>query len=128
SNPTTQGVSIRNAGGSGAGRTLVMQDGIPLNDPFGGWVQWARVLPIEMQSVEIFRGGGSSLYGSGALSGAVNIISRRAPRGAFVSAEAYAGSQRTASASVFTGYGSDRWEASLAAGSYYTRGYIPVEA
>src|SRR5690606_40256505 len=84
SNPTTQGVSIRNAGGSGAGRTIVMQDGIPLGDPFGGWVQWARVLPIEMQSVEIFRGGGSSLYGSGALSGAVNIISRRAPQGAFI--------------------------------------------
>lgn len=37
-NPTAQGVSLRGIGPSGASRTLVLLDGVPLNDPFGGWV------------------------------------------------------------------------------------------
>ncbi|WP_312128137.1 TonB-dependent receptor plug domain-containing protein [Brevundimonas sp.] len=37
-NPTTQGLSLRAIAPSGAGRTLVTLDGVPLNDPFGGWV------------------------------------------------------------------------------------------
>ena len=45
-NPTTQGVSLRGIGPSGVSRTLVLLDGVPLNDPFGGWVYWSRV-PLE---------------------------------------------------------------------------------
>ena len=37
-NPTTQGVTLRGVSGSGASRTLVLADGVPLNDPFGSWV------------------------------------------------------------------------------------------
>src|SRR5258705_664446 len=36
-NPTTQGVSMRGMGGSGASRALVLADAVPLGDPFGGW-------------------------------------------------------------------------------------------
>ncbi|MCA1732903.1 MAG: Plug domain-containing protein, partial [Acidobacteria bacterium] len=38
--PTAQGVSLRGVGASGASRALVIDDGVPLNDPFGGWVYW----------------------------------------------------------------------------------------
>ena len=38
--PTTQGVSLRGIGPSGVSRTLVLLDGVPFNDPFGGWVYW----------------------------------------------------------------------------------------
>ena len=41
-NPTSAGVSLRNTGATAASRTLVLLDGIPQNDPFGGWVYWAR--------------------------------------------------------------------------------------
>ncbi|MEO6193359.1 MAG: TonB-dependent receptor plug domain-containing protein, partial [Thermoanaerobaculia bacterium] len=41
--PTSQGVSLRGLGPSGASRTLVLFDGVPLNDPFGGWVYWNRL-------------------------------------------------------------------------------------
>ena len=34
-----------------------MYDGVPLNDPFGGWVQWNRVSQIAVESVEVLRGG-----------------------------------------------------------------------
>jgi outer membrane receptor for ferrienterochelin and colicin len=42
-NPTAQGVSLRGLGPSGASRSLVLLDGVPLNDPFGGWVTWSKV-------------------------------------------------------------------------------------
>ena len=44
-NPTTQGVSLRAIGSTGASRTLVLWDSIPINDPFGGWVYWTRIDP-----------------------------------------------------------------------------------
>src|SRR4051812_19742940 len=42
-NPTTQGVSLRGIAGSGASRALVTLDGVPQNDPFGGWVIWSGI-------------------------------------------------------------------------------------
>lgn len=79
-NPTTQGVSLRGAGASGASRTLVLNDGIPLNDAFGGWVYWDRVSRRAVEQIEVVRGGGSDLYGSDALSGVINVISRSISR------------------------------------------------
>ncbi len=74
-NPTTQGVSLRNLGPNGAGRTLVLLDGIPLNDPFGGWVAWTKPPGLNLALVEIVRGGGSSTWGSAALGGTVQLLS-----------------------------------------------------
>jgi outer membrane receptor protein involved in Fe transport len=75
-NPTTQGASARGVGGSGASRLLVLEDGIPLNDPFGGWVFWDRVPRITLDRAEMLRGGGSALYGSDAFSGVVDLVTR----------------------------------------------------
>ena len=55
-NPTTQGVSLRGVGASGASRALVLADGIPLNDPFGGWIYWGRVPSESISQVEDLRG------------------------------------------------------------------------
>jgi outer membrane cobalamin receptor len=76
--PTTQGVSLRGIGSSGASRTLVLWDGIPVNDPFGGWVYWDRFSPLEMQSVEISRGASTSIFGDRALGGVIGLFSRPA--------------------------------------------------
>ena len=76
-NPTAQGVSLRGVGASGASRSLVLFDGVPLNDVFGGWILWSRVAPIAVERIEVLRGGASSLYGSDSLSGAVNILPRK---------------------------------------------------
>jgi len=75
-NPTTQGVSLRGIGGSGASRTLVLWDGIPENDPFGGWIYWDRFAPAELERVEISRGASTSVFGDLAMGGAIDIISR----------------------------------------------------
>jgi outer membrane receptor protein involved in Fe transport len=74
SHPTTQGVSLRGIGPSGVSRTLVLLDGVPFNDPFGGWVYWTR-LPMERASrIEIVDGSSSSLYGNYAMGGVINVV------------------------------------------------------
>jgi outer membrane receptor protein involved in Fe transport len=75
--PTAQGVSLRGIGPSGASRALVLQDGVPINDPFGGWVQWARLPLLGIEQIEVMRGGGSALWGNGALGGVIHVIPRR---------------------------------------------------
>jgi outer membrane receptor protein involved in Fe transport len=75
--PTAQGVSLRGIGPSGASRALVLQDGVPINDPFGGWVQWSRLPILGIEQIEVMRGGGSALWGNGALGGVIHVIPRR---------------------------------------------------
>lgn len=68
-------VSVRGFYGGGEAEYLkVMIDGIPLNDLETGLVSW-NLLPVSsMSSVEVLRGGSSSLYGDAALGGVVNLI------------------------------------------------------
>ena len=74
SHPTAQGVSLRGIGPSGVSRTLVLVDGVPNNDPFGGWVYWSRV-PLESSDrIEVVDGSTSSLYGNYAMGGVINFI------------------------------------------------------
>ena len=75
--PTTQGVSLRGIGPSGQSRTLVLLDGVPFNDPFGGWVYWTRVPLLSVDRVEVTEGSTSSLYGNYAMGGVINIITNR---------------------------------------------------
>ena len=75
--PTTQGVSLRGIGPSGVSRTLVMLDGVPFNDPFGGWVYWTRVPLDNVDRVEVVDGTSSSVYGNYAMGGVINVMSER---------------------------------------------------
>ena len=73
-NPTTQGVSLRGIAGSGASRALVTLDGVPQNDPFGGWVIWTSLPPEAIAAARLVRGAGAGPYGAGALTGTVDLI------------------------------------------------------
>ena len=77
SHPTTQGVSLRGVGPSGVSRSLVLIDGVPFNDPFGGWVYWTRVPLDSVDRIEVVDGTSSSVYGSYALGGVINVVSAR---------------------------------------------------
>ena len=89
-NPTSQGISLRGLGSTAASRTLVLEDGVPLNDPFGGWIHWDE-LPIRaLDSVTLATGGGSDLYGSSALGGVIDVIPARPTTGLFDSQRALA--------------------------------------
>ena len=75
-NPTTQGISLRAIAPSGAGRALVTLDGVPLNDPFGGWVLWSQLPNEALSSLDIVRGAGAGPYGAGALTGVIQLRER----------------------------------------------------
>jgi outer membrane receptor protein involved in Fe transport len=74
--PTSQGLNLRGVGPSGVSRALVLRDGIPLNDPFGGWVYWRAVSTLGLDRIEIVPSGGSALFGNFALGGVMQMISR----------------------------------------------------
>lgn len=124
-NPTSQGVSLRGVGASATSRSLVLLDGIPLNDPFGAWVYWARVPREAIESIEVDNGGASDLYGGGALGGVVNLRTRTG-ESAYGSMELSYGSLDTPDVSFAGGVPLGRWTLNVAGQAYRTQGYIAV--
>ncbi len=124
-NPTSQGVSLRGIGASGASRALVLSDGVPLNDPFGGWVYWDRVPRESISTVEVVQGGASHLYGSTALAGLIDV-STKSPTSNHVSLSASYGNEFTPNGSLFMSGTHDGWSGSLATEIFRTDGYILV--
>ena len=126
SNPTAQGVSLRGLGASGASRALVLVDGLPLNDPFGGWVYWARVPRLSIDRLEVLRGGASDLYGTSALGGVVQMVTRPPGSGPVVDAELSAGGLGTYDGSLSAGGVRGDWGARASAQAFRTTGYVPI--
>jgi outer membrane receptor protein involved in Fe transport len=110
SNPTTQGVTLRGVSGSGASRTLVLSDGVPLNDPFGSWVYWNRIPQAAVDRVEVVRGATGDLYGAGALGGVVQVLTVQ-PSRSRARATFEGGSHDTFRGSLFGAAERDGWSA-----------------
>src|SRR3954469_19294335 len=125
-NPTSQGATLRALGGNASSRTLLILDGVPQTDPFGGWIAWPAFDPRRLGQVRVVRGGGSGANGPGALAGTIELDSAgpRELRG--VSGEIAYGSRDSvdgfAAAGVPLGAGFVTATASYARGD----GFIPV--
>lgn len=76
-NATIQGLGLRPLAPTGAGRAEVRLDGVPQNDPFGGWVAWGRLDPLFLDAVRLDRGGAGAGAGPLALTGAVDLVEAR---------------------------------------------------
>ncbi len=63
--------------GSNTSQVLILLDGRPVNDLGGGGFDLAEFTTNNVERVEVLPGGGSTLYGSGAIGGLINIITRR---------------------------------------------------
>ena len=125
-NPTTQGVTMRGLSASGASRSLVLVDGVPLNDPFGGWIYWDRVPQTALDRVEVVRGGTSDLYGANAVGGVVQVLTLSPSRPMLRGAAEYA-SRGTPRASLFGGGAREGWSG-FASGEWQTTdGYVIVK-
>jgi outer membrane receptor protein involved in Fe transport len=74
-NPTSQGATLRALGGNASSRALLLLDGVPQTDPFGGWVSWPAYDPQRLGTVRVTRGGGSGANGPGALAGTIELSS-----------------------------------------------------
>ncbi len=109
-NPTTQGVTLRGVSGSGASRTLVLADGVPLNDPFGSWVYWNRIPFAAVDRVEVVRGATGDLYGAGAMGGVVQLLTLQ-PTRTRLRATIDGGSHNTFRGSLFGGAEKNGWNA-----------------
>ncbi len=76
------GLSIVRLRGSEAGQTLVLIDGIRVGDPSstGGEFNFASMALTDIERIEVLRGPQSALYGSDAMGGVINIITRKGAR------------------------------------------------
>jgi vitamin B12 transporter len=73
SHGTISNVAIR---GSTAAQTLIMIDGVPVNDSATGSFDVSRLTTDNLDRIEVVRGSGGALYGSQAIGGVINLISR----------------------------------------------------
>ena len=74
-NPTSQGATLRALGGNASSRALLILDGVPQTDPFGGWISWPAYDPQRLGRARVTRGGGAVANGPGALAGTIELES-----------------------------------------------------
>ncbi|MBI3950758.1 MAG: TonB-dependent receptor [Acidobacteria bacterium] len=122
SQPTTQGVSLRGIGASGASRTLVMLDGVPHNDPFGNWVYWSKIPQSQIESIEVAEGGLSNIYGSSAMAGVINVVTKR-PEQKTIVVKAQGGMRETGDLDLFASHEFGPLAASIGGSLFRTGGY-----
>jgi outer membrane receptor protein involved in Fe transport len=126
-NPTTQGLSLRAIAPSGSSRALVTLDGVPQNDPFGGWVIWSALPPEDIEAVSVVRGAGAGPYGAGALTGVV-ALEERTPRPGDWAADVSAGSLNSARGAGVADIPLGTGELFASVSGETSAGWIPVDA
>lgn len=124
-NPTSQGVSLRGLGSTSASRSLVVFDNVPLNDPFGGWIHWEELPQLDIQSVEVVRGGASDLYGSAAIGGVISIEPVR-PKNSTLQFTSSGGSESTVDGALLGSLTLGKWSGLVTGGAVATDGYILI--
>ncbi|HEY7806339.1 MAG TPA: TonB-dependent receptor [Croceibacterium sp.] len=75
SNPSAQGVTLRALGGNATSRAQVLLDGVPMADPFFGYIPLSAIPPERLRDIIITRGGGTGPFGAGAVAGAIQLES-----------------------------------------------------
>ncbi len=102
-----------------------MLDGIPFNDPVGSWVYWSMIPLTQIEKIEIDEGGISSLYGSSAMAGVIDITTRR-PQASFFDMEGLWGTHGTADLDLFAGTRHGPISYSVAGSAFRTDGYVLI--
>ncbi|MEO8373824.1 MAG: TonB-dependent receptor [Sphingomonas bacterium] len=74
-NPSAQGVTLRSLGGNASSRALVLLDGVPIADPFFGYIPFNALVGDRLSGVRITRGGGAGAFGAGAVAGTIELAS-----------------------------------------------------
>ncbi|MBA4047556.1 MAG: TonB-dependent receptor [Sphingomonas sp.] len=74
-NPSAQGVTLRALGGNATSRALVLLDGVPIADPFFGHIPFNAIVPGQLGTVRVTRGGGAGAFGAGAVAGSIDLQS-----------------------------------------------------
>ncbi|MEQ1784392.1 MAG: TonB-dependent receptor [Hyphomonadaceae bacterium] len=109
--------------GAEANHTLVLLDGIDISSPDQGETDFSTLLTGDISRIEILRGPQSGLYGSNALAGVVNLISRREVDGRYLGASIEAGSFNTVQLEANAGIGDSDTYAAISANRLTSDGY-----
>ncbi|MEQ6334248.1 TonB-dependent receptor domain-containing protein [Sphingobium sp. MK2] len=107
-NPSAQGATLRALGGNASSRTLVLLDGVPMADPFFGYIPFSALVPDRLSVVRVTRGGGIGAFGAGAVAGTIELASATRDQLPGFAASAFYGSRDSTelSASVTPDLGS----------------------
>tara|TARA_R100001244_G_scaffold39766_6_gene35862 strand:- start:12232 stop:14334 length:2103 start_codon:yes stop_codon:yes gene_type:complete len=123
-NPTSQGVTLRGLGGNASSRALLILDGVPQADPFGGWVAWPGYEALALKSARITRGGGSGAEGQGAISGTIELFSDNV--GDLIDLGAAYGSRNSVDADLLFGRALGQGQLTISANYARGDGFIPI--
>ena len=93
SNPSAQGLTLRALGGNATSRTLVLLDGVPVADPFFGYIPLSALSPDRLSSAIVTRGAGSGAFGAGGVAGTIELNSASADERALLDGQFAAGSR-----------------------------------
>jgi len=118
-------VSLRGLGGNAASRTLVMLDGIPLNNPNSSEIFWSRIPKHQVERIEVVRGGGANSWGNLSMGGVINIVTER-PREGGLDFTGSLGYPLTIDAGLSASDVAGKWRYSAYAEYYDTDGYLSV--
>ncbi len=119
---TATGLFIR---GANSNQTLVLIDGMRINGSTAGSISFPAIDPAMIERIEILRGAASSLYGSDAIGGVVNIITKKGAQDRPLSAWANVGygSYETAKSSLGLSGASDGWDYSFSTSAATSKGF-----
>ncbi|MBC8118427.1 MAG: TonB-dependent receptor plug domain-containing protein, partial [Burkholderiaceae bacterium] len=108
--------------GAEANHTVVVVDGVKINDPFTSEVDFAHLLSAQIDRIEILRGPQSVLYGSEAIGGVISIFTKRGDPGVQFEASAEAGSFSTYDGTAAVRGAGAAWNYALSASGFSTDG------
>jgi len=94
-NPSAQGATLRALGGNASSRTLMLLDGVPIADPFFGYIPFSALVPDRLSAVRVTRGGGSGAFGAGAVAGTIELASADRDDLPLLSASGFYGSKNS---------------------------------
>lgn len=110
--------------GANSNHTKVLLDGVPLNDPTANRAfNFANLTLDNVERIEVLRGPQSTLYGSNAIGGVINVITRRGSGPAHGTVSAYSGSFDTWNTSASISGGDDVFYYSFAGSYFETDGF-----
>ncbi len=133
---TVPGLDVTESGGPGAttnvrlrganpGQTLVLIDGVRVNDPAAasGDFDFATLAPGLVDHIEVLKGPQSALYGSDAMGGVINIITRKGGGAPRASLQAEGGTYGTASTNGALTGSSGPWSYAVSGGGQHSNGF-----
>lgn len=123
-NPTSQGITIRGLGGNASSRAVLLLDGVPQADPFGGWVAWPGYDALALSSARVTRGGGSGSEGSGAIAGTIELFSKDV--GNLIELGAAYGSRNSVDADLLVGRELGQGQLTISANYARGDGFTPI--